>query len=216
MKKQILVPVTLVFLLAIFAGGAYFYNQQKEQELNSAAKQKERFLVRDYSPTVGDENAKVTIVEFFDPACETCKAFHPFVKRLMEKNPGKIKLVMRYAPLHQGSDYVVSLLEATKLQDKFWETLNATYKTQAYWAAHHNPQPKKLWMLLGDVDMNFKKVEQDMQNPQVLKNVQQDVSDGKQLGVSKTTSFFVNGKPLVSFGYQQLKDLVDSELQANY
>lgn len=216
MKKQVLIPASLVILLAVFAAAAYFYDQQKTQELNAAAKQKESFLVREYSPTKGNKNARVTIVEFFDPACETCRAFHPFVKQLMDDNPGKIKLVMRYAPLHHGSDYVVSMLEATKLQNKFWQTLNEMYKMQPHWAAHHNPQPQKLWLLLGEVDLDFKKVEQDMQTPGVVSNVKQDISDGRQLGVTKTPSFFVNGKPLTSFGYQQLQDLVETELQASY
>lgn len=216
MKKQLLIPSTIVLLLAIFAAAAYLYDQQKAQQLTNAAKQKESFLVRDYSPTAGNKNAKVTIVEFFDPACETCRAFHPYVKQLMDDNPGKIRLVMRYAPLHPGSDYVVSMLEATKLQNKFWETLIEMYKMQPHWAAHHNPQPQKLWMLLGEVDLDFKKVEQDMQTAAVIQNVKQDISDGQQLGVSKTPSFFVNGKPLISFGYQQLQDLVKKELQVSY
>lgn len=216
MKKEYLVPAAVVLLVAVFAVAAYVYDRQKANKLNAEAKQKESYLVREHSPTKGNKNAKVTLVEFFDPACETCKKFHPLVDQIMEEHPGKIKLVMRYLPLHQGSDYVAALLEAARLQHKFWQTLEATFKTQPMWAAHHNPQPKKLWLLLAGVDLDFKKAEQDMQRADVLQNVQQDISDARQLGVSKTPGYFVNGKPLIRFGYRQLKELVESEIEASY
>jgi protein-disulfide isomerase len=47
----------------------------------------------------------------------------------------------------------------------------------------------------------------------VVKAIRQDVADGMKLGVSKTPTFFVNGKPLPSFGYEQLAALVASEVQ---
>lgn len=216
MKKEYLVPAAVVLLLAVFAVAAYVYDQQKANELNAEAKQKASYLVRTHSPTKGNKDAKVTLVEFFDPACETCKRFHPLVEQLMDENPGKIKLVMRYLPLHQGSDYVVALLEAARLQNKFWQTLEATFKTQPVWAAHHNPQPQKLWLLLAGVDLNFKKAEQDMQRADVLQNVRQDINDARQLGVTKTPGYFVNGKPLISFGYRQLKELVEDEIASSY
>ena len=48
------------------------------------------------------------------------------------------------------------------------------------------------------------------------KPVQQDISDGRQLQVTKTPGFFVNGKPLIEFGSKQLQQLVDSEIRSNY
>ena len=55
-----------------------------------------------------------------------------------------------------------------------------------------------------------------MQSAEIAKRIKQDVLDAKQLKVSKTPGFFVNGKPLVHFGYEQLKQLVESEVAANY
>ncbi|WP_455206001.1 DsbA family protein [Kaarinaea lacus] len=216
MNKQIQVSITAALLLIIFAIAVLIYYEQKASELNESASKNLSLLVRDHSPTMGNKDAKVTIVEFFDPACETCKAFHPFVKQLMANNPGRIKLVMRYTPLHKGSDYVVKLLDAAHLQNKFWETLEATYKSQPSWASHHNPQPERLWMLLGGVGLDLQKAKDDMQSPTIAKHVQQDIADAQQLNVTKTPGFFVNGKPLIRFGYEQLQQLVDTEIRKNY
>lgn len=216
MKRQIQVPIAAALILIAFAIAVVMYNQQKSDKLTETASKNASVLVRDYSPMKGDSNAKVTIVEFFDPACETCKAFHPFVNQLMSAYPGKIKVVMRYLPLHKGSDYVVKLLEAARMQGKFWQTLDATFKAQQNWAPHHNPQPQRLWMLIGGVGLDLKKAEADMQSPEVLKRIQQDMADARQLQVSKTPGFFVNGKPLVQFGSKQLQQLVESEIRNHY
>ncbi|MCU7922293.1 MAG: thioredoxin domain-containing protein [Candidatus Thiodiazotropha sp. (ex Dulcina madagascariensis)] len=216
MKKSYIVAVAVVVLIAAFIGATSVYQQQQASKSEAIANKSAALLERDYAATTGDPNAKVTIVEFFDPACETCKVFHPFVKQIMDENPGKIRLVMRYAPLHVGSDYVVALLEAAKQQGKFWETLEATYAAQPVWASHGNPQPKRLWMRLSGVGLNMKKAQKTMQSPEVLKNIQQDIADGRQLGVSKTPSFFVNGKPLVRFGYEPLRNLIETELRNAY
>ena len=210
------VPIIGALILIVFAIAVLVYNEKKTDELTETANKNASLLIRDYSPTTGDAGAKVTIVEFFDPACETCKAFHPFVKQIMAANPGRIKLVLRYLPLHKGSDYVAKLLEAARLQNKFWETLEVIYQTQSEWASHHNPQPEKLWSLLRGSGLDLSKAREDMISSTIAQRVQQDLSDARQLQVNKTPGFFVNGKPLVRFGSEQLLQLVNEEIRSNY
>ncbi len=207
MGALLLIVIAIVFVIV---------SEQQGNESGETANKNNALLIRDYSPSIGNRNAKVTIVEFFDPACETCKKFHPFVKRLMSKNPGRIRLVLRYTPLHKGSDYVAKFLEATRLQNKFWDTLEATYEAQPLWASHHNPQPEKLWSLLDYIGLDLNRVRRDMQSSTIAKRIQQDIDDARKLQVTKTPGFFVNGKPLVQFGSKQLKQLVESEIRKNY
>lgn len=212
MNRGLLVISTLLVLIALFATGAYLFQQQQESDAHQVAQQHAEQLIRDHSPRKGKADAKVTIVEFFDPACETCRAFHPFVEQLQRENPGMIRVVMRYIPLHHGSDYAVAMLDAAHLQNKFWPALEAIYAHQERWAAHHNPQPGKIWALIEGVGLDLKRLEQEMQNPEIIDHINQDIRDAAALGVEKTPGFFVNGKPLIEFGYQQLRELVESEL----
>jgi len=216
MNKQSLVLLAGGALVTIFAIAAYLYNQQQAEEANARAMENASTLVRDYAPRKGNPDAKVTIVEFFDPACETCRAFHPFVKQLMAAHPGKVNLVLRYAMFHPGSDYVVKILEASRLQGKFWETLETTLDAQPVWASHREPQPERLWMRLGGTGLDFQKLKADMESTEIARRLQQDTADVRTLQVTKTPSFFVNGKPLTSFGYEQLRTLVEDEVHANY
>ena len=151
-----------------------------------------------------------------DPACETCKSFHPFVKKLLAENPDKIKLVLRYAPFHDGADYFVKILEAAKKQDKYWETLEVMYQSQHYWASHHNPQPELIWLFLPGAALDLEKLKNDMNDPAIERIITQDLADAKALNVTKTPGFFVNGKPLVTFGDTELRQLLEAEIAAQY
>ena len=134
----------------------------------------------------------------------------------MTAYPGKIKLVVRYATFHDGSDYMVKILEAARKQGKYWETLEVMYKTQQYWASHHNPQPQLIWKFLPNAGLDLEKIRNDMNDPEIAKLIQQDLADAKTLNVRKTPGFFVNGKPLLRFGRNQLQELVESEINAYY
>jgi len=216
MKKQNMVLISSVLLVIVFALGSYFYKSQQSSKLSFMARENASTFVREYSMTLGSDDAKVYIVEFFDPACETCRDFYPLVKDMLAANPGKLKLVVRYAPFHDGSDYFVKILEAARKQGKFWETLGAMFNSQPYWASHHNPRPELIWQFLPDAGLNIEQIRNDMNAPEIAKRIEQDLADANTLNVRQTPEFFVNGKPLPSFGYAQLKELVESEIRANY
>ena len=86
------------------------------------------------------------------------------------------------------------------------------YKTQRYWASHHNPQPHLIWKFLPGVGIDVEKIRKDMSDPGIEKIIQQDLADARTLNVRKTPGFFVNGKPLPSFGYEQLQELIKAEI----
>lgn len=216
MKTHIIFGVSVVVLIIAFMAGSSYYKAKQAEKIGFLAQENAELFVRDHSQTLGSDDAKVFLIEFMDPACETCAAFSPFVKQIIGTNPGKIKLVLRYAPFHDGADYFVKILEAGKKQGKYWETLNVMYKSQPYWASHHNPQPQKIWQFLPQAGVNVEQIRKDMNDPAIAKLIDQDLADANTLNVRKTPGFFVNGKPLQTFGSKQLLQLVQAELDANY
>ncbi len=173
-------------------------------------------LMRFHSPMLGSSDAKVHIVEFLDPACETCAAFYPFVKKMMAANPGRIRLSIRYAPFHQGSDEVVKALEAARKQGKYWEALEALLASQSHWTQNHTAQVGLVWQPLERAGVDVARAKADMQAPEIARVIAQDLEDVRTLNVTKTPQFFVNGRPLPSFGYEQLRTLVYEELANVY
>lgn len=212
MNRKWLVFATAVVVLAAFGAGVFLFKERTNREAVQAVKKGGDALVRAHSPVFGNAEAKVTIVEFFDPACETCRAFYPVVKSIVNASFGQVRLVVRYAPLHQGSDQAVNILEAARLQGKYWQALEKTLADQPRWAAHHNPQPQLIWDSIADIGLDMAKAKADAGSPAIAQVLQQDVADMNALKVTRTPGFFVNGTPLRDFGEAQLKTLVAQEI----
>lgn len=213
MTRKWIVLATVVAIVLAFAAGVAVFTSRSNQEVKQAVQTNSDALVRPHSPVFGNPAAKVTIVEFFDPACETCRTFYPIVKRMVNASFGQVKVVMRHAPLHQGSDTAVRILEAARQQGKYWEALERALATQPQWAAHDRPQPESIWDLIGDIGLDMAKAKADANGPAIEQLLRQDIADMQTLKVDRTPGFFVNGTPLRDFGEAQLKALVEQELK---
>jgi protein-disulfide isomerase len=210
-KKFTVIGLVAVVALFFYLGmNAYQKRVQNAQDVQVKAEQTR--LVRMHSPVFGPQGAPVTIVEFFDPACETCRAFYPIVKALMAQYPNDVRLVLRYAPLHQGSDRVVKLLEAAKSQGKYQTVLEALLEAQPTWADHGNPNIETAFKVAEQAGLDLAKARLDIEKPGMQALLQQDIDDLTALQVTKTPTFFVNGRSLPSFGPEQLAGLVAEEV----
>lgn len=212
MKQKNIFIACAVVLVLVFIAGTFFYQNQKAAQAAQTVAQNREALARFHSPTFGNAEAPVHIVEFLDPACETCRDFYPFVKDMMAANPGKIRLSVRYAPFHNGSDQVVKVLEAARKQGKYQQALEALLASQSSWTRNHAAQVDAVWGQLDGLGLDMEQLKNDMRAPEIAKLIEQDLADAKTLNVTKTPEFFVNGKPLPSFGYDALQNLVEDAL----
>jgi protein-disulfide isomerase len=210
--KKVAIGGILILVVAAFVVGVSLYQKQTQSAQDQTVRAEQTRLVRMHSPVLGPQGAPVTIVEFFDPACETCRAFYPVVKSLMAKHPDDVRLVIRYAPFHQGSDQVVKLLEAAKRQGKYQQVLEAVLQAQPTWADHSRPNPDLTFEIAKAVGLDIVRAREDMARPEMQALLTQDVEDLNALKVTRTPTFLVNGRSLPSFGPDQLAALVAEEL----
>lgn len=210
MTNRILLVAAALGLLLTVAGGLFYISATGKPAADAGV------LVRPHSPSFGDSGARVHIVEFFDPACDTCRSFYPFVKQMIAANPGRIRLSIRYAPFHKGSEDIVKLMEASRKQGRYWETLEALLAAQSRWTVNHTARLDLAWDAVKRVGLDMQMLKQDMDSPELARLIRQDLQDTVSLNVTKTPEFFVNGKPMPSFGYEQLKTLVDQALREAY
>ena len=213
MNRKWLVVSTAVAVVIAFVAGAALLRERTTQEVVRAAQTNEAALVRPHSPVFGNPAAKVTIVEFFDPSCEACRAFYPVVKGIVNASFGQVRLVVRYAPLHPGSDRAVRIIEGARQQGRYWEVVEAVLADQPRWAAHGGPQPELIWDTVRALGLDVEKAKSAADSPDVEQVLRQDTADMKALEVRATPGFFVNGSPLRDFGAAQLKALVAGEVR---
>jgi protein-disulfide isomerase len=159
-------------------------------------------------------NAPVTIVEFFDPSCEACRAFYPLVKQVMDRYPGKVRLVIRYAAFHQGSDEAVRILEAARKQNLFEPVLEALLAGQPTWASHSSPNLQAAWMMAASAGLDMTRAQQDAPGEDVTAVLEQDAADVATFNVRATPTFFIAGEELTDFGPQQFADAVQAAVEA--
>ena len=207
-----LLGLGLLVLVLVVAG---LFAWQREPSTAPAVSESSA-LASEHSPMLGDATARVHVVEFLDPACETCAAFFPIVKQLMAENPGRIRLSTRHVALHEGSELPIRVLEASRAQDKYWETLQLLFATQSQWAVHHTVRPEMVMQVIAGSGLDMAKLQTDMNSPEVTQRVERDLNDAKAMRVTATPEYFVNGKPMPSFGEQQLRQLVSDALSEAY
>ncbi len=219
MNKSVVVGSAAVIMIAAFAVGTVVYQgKQAEKVSQIAASDTDSPFNRPDAPMIGTIMAKVEIVEFFDPACEGCRAFHPYVKAVLNAHKQQVRLSLRYAALHKGSDYVVKILEAARMQgmDIYLATLEAVLEGQPIWADHGRPNPELVWTMLGGTGLNIERARKDMNDPKILARLKQDEADIVTLNVRKTPTLFINGKPLREFSPEGLASQVASEIRLAY
>lgn len=149
----------------------------------------------------GSATAKVTIVEWSDFQCPACRQAVPLVKDILEKYPEQVRLVYRQFPLtqiHQQAMAAAELAEAAYVQGKFWEMHDVLFKRQDEWTEN------------GDKLVDYRQ-ELGISSGETYKDkIDQDVSEGRRLGVNATPTFFVNGRKAMA---GQLEVMVEEELR---
>ena len=156
MKKNI---IFLIVIISVAVGAFIgFRTQYRSGETATVAAQAPDILVRDYHPTIGEKTAPVTIVEFLDPECESCRIFDPTIKGLVQEFSGKVFFVVRYMPLHQNSVLAAASLEETRASGKYFQALSLLFYRQPEWAAHHEPKPELIPGILKNIDVDISNI----------------------------------------------------------
>ncbi len=221
MRKEIIIlgAIIIVVVIGAIVGTNYYRNSiQSERKPMTTANSS---LVREDSPTLGAADAPVTIVEFLDPECESCSAFSPKVKNILKEYDGKVKLVVRYMPLHKNSMLAATYTEAAGEQGKYWQMQEILFQRQPEWGTRHGPQDaaspqpdaktlfEKYAMELG---LDIEKINSAVKENRYHAKLERDKKDGQSLGVTRTPTFFVNGRQLARLGEAELKSLINQEL----
>jgi protein-disulfide isomerase len=128
----------------------------------------------------------------------------------------RVRLWVRYVPFHRGGDFVVKALEAARAQGRYWEALDAIFARQNEWTQGHAAVPRLVIKSLEGIGLDLERLQRDMSSPEIEKILKQDMADAKALKVLQTPTFYVNGKLLKDYEFDQLRALVRAEVRAQY
>lgn len=215
MNRRLLVIVISVVSIIVFAVAAIFMRPASEPapQANQAGAPvpDAATLVRFHSPVIGRFDAPVTVVEFFDPSCEGCRAFYPYVKQILNKYPNDVRVVMRYVLFHKGSEETVRMLEAARRQGVFEPVLGAILEAQPEW--HDDPKVTAAWRAAVRAGLDEKRAREEMHDAAISGLIKADEADVNTVGIKGTPTFFVNGTRLTKLSPQDLSTAIERALQ---
>ncbi len=214
MNRKTLILSVLAVAVTVFAVAAWYVSRPATSD-SSATTQVAAPLVRPWSPILGPAKAPVTIVEFFDPACETCRAMYPIVKDIMAEHGKAVRVVIRYTPFHgEVSEEAIRVLEAARVQGVYEPVLEALLREQPQWASHGGFRPDLILPIAQAAGLDTEAAKEQVRAPAVDAILQNDRADGRAYGIRATPTFFVNGLPLPRFGVMELRTLVAEQVAA--
>jgi protein-disulfide isomerase len=170
----------------------------------------------EHQPSFGPADAPVTIVEFGDFECPSCRAEAPLLRELIpEFFPNKVRIVFKDYPLESIHPWARAASIAGRCvfrQDPraFWKFYDWDYQNQDDITVE-NLKPKVLGWAAGN-GISSAQLESCMDGKATDAEVTQNVSEGKAAGVRGTPTLFVNGLKSASSQIPALQQMIEKEL----
>ncbi len=180
----------------------------------------------DDDPVLGDKKAPVTVIEFSDFQCPFCRRFYVQTLGELEKNyvdTGKVSFVYRDFPLDSIHPSAVPAALASQCayeQNKWGEMHNKIYdeqQKQGSGTIDFSVNDLKKWASeINGIDAN--KFNQCLDSQKYLSEVQKDFTDGVNLGVTGTPTFYIGNSQrgftqvVGAQPYSSLKTVIDQYL----
>lgn len=191
--------LSIVASLVLVVSFAVFLFARSEKDAKPQARPELAGGIENFSD--GPKDAKVTVVEFFDPECESCAQVSPYIKTEMKYYNGKVRWVFRYMAYHPNSGNAIRILEAARNQNLYLEAMALLFERQHEWGAKHDgtaqnqSKEKELLEIISSLPgVNMKQLQEDMKNSAIDRLIEHDKKEGTLAGVTGTPTLFVSGK----------------------
>ena len=159
---------------------------------------------------LGPEHAPITIVEYGDFECPTCKQAAPALKLLLQHFPGQVRFVFRHFPLEEVHPHALAAAEAAEVagaQGKFWQMHDVLFTNQLHLSnANLHGYAEK-------IGLDMARYTAEMDDEIYRQRIREHIDTGRRSGVRGTPGIFFNGVIHdASAGMQSLFDKVAAEL----
>ena len=178
---------------------------QEEQQRKALVALNETLKQDTTTPFLGNENAQSFIVEFSDYNCPYCKRTYPGIKELLAAD-GDIKIIMMEFPvLGPMSEYAAKAALAANIQGKYAAFHEGMMDTGT------RLDEKGVLGVAQKIGLDMAKLRQDMNSPEVLRQLENNALMARMLGITGTPAFVI-GDQLVpgAIGKDKIKALVDA------
>ena len=190
-------------LLLVGALQVYDQEQQQKELMKTANNYKEHLAeINEADIFVGPENAKYTMVEFFDFSCGYCKKMAPKLKNIIEKNPD-VKFIFKpvtfLAPI---SETAAKAAIAAHKQGKYLDM----YTRLMAEVRVNEPGIDKIAQEIG---LDMEKYKQDMNAPETSAILEKVRGTADKIQMKSVPTLILNGMPLYAVEEVQIQHAID-------
>jgi protein-disulfide isomerase len=166
----------------------------------------------DDDPSIGPEDAPITIIEFSDYQCPVCQSWYQQVyEQLLANYPNQIRFVYRDLPLPMHPEALPAA-----------EAANCAGEQGAYWKYHdalfsmeYGLSREAYEKYATDLGLDLKAFTACLDSHRYQDEVQADASDAASVGINSTPTFVVNGRVLIgAHPFANFQAVIDEELAA--
>ncbi|HET8647992.1 MAG TPA: thioredoxin domain-containing protein, partial [Vicinamibacteria bacterium] len=161
------------------------------------------------APALGPADAPVTMVEFLDYQCPFCHRVQGVVDQVLQRYPGKVRFVHRDFPLDEMHPQAMSAARAARCagdQGKFWQY----HRRLLAEPGHDDPSLRRKAAAEG---LDAARFGTCLASNRHDSSIRQAFDQGRELGVTGTPTFFINGRRLVGVrSPEEFGRVIDEEL----
>lgn len=166
------------------------------------------------APQLGDEGAKVTIVEFSDFECPYCGRVIPTLHQIEKEYGSDVRIVFKENPLpmHPNAPYAAKASIAAQKQGKFWQMHDKLFE------ANNSHQPGALAQAKVDemaksIGLDMEQYKKDVNDPSTAQRIQADQAEAQKLAANGTPHFFINGVRMAgALPFDSFKAVIDRQM----
>ena len=192
-KKQISVEETLNNNPEIIINAMQNYEQKlRENALANAQKlimeNIEELNNNPDSPFIGNKDAEITVVEFFDFSCGYCHALYPNLKNIMAKNPDVKVVFKEMAFVSPYSSYAAKAGLAANMQGKYAQFLDALMTNKGALSE------AKIDELAVKAGVDLEQMKADMNSSKIDQIMKDNAALAGKIQVNGVPALVINGK----------------------
>jgi protein-disulfide isomerase len=191
-------------------GNFLFRGDLTDMSVDPFAENRSKLQIGD-SPSKGPEHAKITMIEFGDLECPSCRQLDLVLRELLPQHP-EIRLVFKHFPLTNIHPWAMTAAIASQCAFQqspaaFWKMHDAIYDAQDVIS------PSNVWDkmqdLAGQQGLNTDAFKACMINPETANQIKQTIEEGQTLAITATPTTFINGRRVVGPDKSQIEQLLE-------
>lgn len=162
----------------------------------------------------GPENAVVVLTEYSDFQCPACAQFYPIVRELQEQYADQLAVEYKHFPLisiHPFAVPAARAAEAAAQQGKFWEMHDKLFDNQQIWSRAGNPRAF-FSQYAEEIGLDVDQFNRQYGSSVLEDHIESQFGEARELGLTGTPSFLLNGQRLQFQTYEEFITQVESAL----